>query len=295
MKVISACAAAAATLVALLAGTGAVGHGLDAPGTGSGPAAKASAARPAAGSGPIVYPGYPMIKTGTGPGAAPPAGQAQSTFHSLNWSGYAVARTGVTFRSIRATFYVPYLTCRFSHNSLSSHWVGFDGISDNTVEQDGFEADCHGYRPFYRAWWELFPKPETRIKLKIAGGDSITAAVSYRRSTRRFTFTISDNTTHRSFRIARRCQVRCRRSSAEVISEAPTLLTASGPQLARLADYEAASYASIAIADSGGARGGIASRRWNRLKIVQKNGTVLVARPTPLHGREFDSYWFHVG
>jgi Peptidase A4 family len=311
MKAISACAAGAATL-ALLAGAGAVGQALATPATGSPPVAKAGmaghanrparaayagAARPAAGAGPIGYPGYPMITTGTAPGATAPGAPALSTVRSTNWSGFATVRRGVTFRSVRATFYVPYVNCRLTPKSYSSHWVGFDGFKDKTVEQDGFEADCHGSRPFYRAWWELYPKPETRIRLYVAGGDSITAAVSYSRSDGKFTFTISNNTRHRRFRTVRRCQVRCRRSSAEVISEAPTLLTSSGAHLARLADYGAASYENIAITDSGGARGGIVSRHWNFAKIIQvrENTRVVVAQPTSLHGPAFDSYWLRVG
>jgi Peptidase A4 family len=283
-------AATATVALAMIAGIGAAGQALAAPATGAARGVPGAAARSASPAGSVAYPGYPVIRTAT-----PAAARAQRTFFAINWSGYAVVHKGVAFRSIRATYYVPYVNCRLSRNSLSSHWVGFDGVLDKTVEQDGIQADCHGTRPSYRAWYELFPRPERRARLKISGGDSVTAAVSYRRSSRKFTFTIRNNTAHRSFRIRLRCQVRCQRSSAEVISEAPTVLTKHGPKLARLADYGAESYAGISITDSHGGRGGISSRHWRTLKIVQKNAGRNVAQPTPLHGPAFASYWFSIG
>ena len=36
--------------------------------------------------------------------------------HSLNWNGYAVARTGTSFRNVRAVHFVPYPGCAGSPN-----------------------------------------------------------------------------------------------------------------------------------------------------------------------------------
>jgi hypothetical protein len=44
--------------------------------------------------------------------------------HSLNWSGCAVARTGASFRHVRAAYFVPYAGYGGSPNSYSSHWAG---------------------------------------------------------------------------------------------------------------------------------------------------------------------------
>jgi hypothetical protein len=234
----------------------------------------------------------PMIPAALPAGAAREAGAIGNikTVGSQNWAGYAVGRSGLKFKAIKAHFYVPFLNCGVSPGpTFSSHWVGLDGFSSNTVEQDGIEADCQGSTEAVFAWREVFPHPEQPFfSLKIRPGDSITASVKFRSG--KYKMEVKDNTTghHRTVRQACAGSV-CHRSSAEVISEAPTV---NGSQ-SNLADYGAQSYAGISIKAAGGRTGGIRSPHWGRVRIVQVgiNSHNIIAVPTALHGPAFAVYW----
>ena len=84
----------------------------------------------------------------------------------------------------------------------------------------------------------------------------------------------------------------CIRSSAEVISEAPS--SADG-RILPLADYRAASFSSISVTNARGHRGGL------RAEVVahrpdRRTGPVtheVAAQPTALYqGHAFSVYWF---
>jgi hypothetical protein len=267
------------------------------------PVARTQAAAPsgaAASSTAQVVPGHPMIPLGApgqrraaGAGSAGPA----ATVRSVNWSGYAATRTGKSFSLVRATFFVPYLNCAVAPATYSSHWVGFDGFygKPDSVEQDGIEADCvgtAGKTARYRAWYEMFPKPETVSSIKVNSGDSITASVSYTSATRKFRLTVTDNTNRRHFTVTKACaaHITCPRTSAQVISEAPAN---SQGQLLPMADYGAVAFANIAITGGAGQRGGLVSRHWRTTKIVQYGDVSRkrIAEPTAIHSDSFANYW----
>ncbi|HEY7143427.1 MAG TPA: G1 family glutamic endopeptidase [Streptosporangiaceae bacterium] len=285
-------AAAAAAAVALAAGAF-----TPAPAPGGPRPARVlttSAARTAAN----VLPGQPMIPLRAL--ANRPAASARGglrVIRSVNWSGYAVTRSGKSFRRVQATFFVPYLDCKVAPGTYSASWVGFDGFTGarpDSVEQDGIEADClgkAGKTPRYRAWYELFPKPEIVTGLAIKPGDSVTATVSYASRTAKFQLTVRDNTSGGHFAVTRACAAaRCPRNSAQVISEAPA---SSKGALLPLADYGAVSFASMAVTDGAGRRGGLRSAHWRLSKIVQYGDATRnrIAQPTAVHADSFASYW----
>lgn len=218
-----------------------------------------------------------------------------ATLQSQNWAGYAVGRSGVKFKKIKATFFVPFLNCTVtpgntSPGNFSSHWVGLDGVNSGTVEQDGIEADCIGGTPRYFAWREVFPRPEQPFNMNIHPGDSITATVTFLKSSHKFKMEVRDNSTARHRTVRQRCSgATCKRNSAEVISEAPTV----GGNQSSLADYGALSYSGISITNGSGRRGGIKSSHWSRVKIDQVgiSSHSLIAAPTKLHGPAFAVYW----
>jgi hypothetical protein len=246
-----------------------------------------------------------MIPVGGAPGLQRPASAAgaagaATTQKSLNWAGYATTRGGKSFRLVTATFFVPYLNCAATSNlnadTYSAHWVGLDGFSAkaDSVEQDGIEADClgSGTTPRYRAWYEMFPKPEVPSTIRISSGDSITASVSYSSATRKFRLTVRDNTNHHHFSVARACAagVRCPRNSAEAISEAPSN---NKGELLPLADYGAVAFSKIAITDGAGHRGGLISTHWSHTRIVQYGAASnkRIGRPTAIRDSGFANYW----
>jgi Peptidase A4 family len=248
-------------------------------------AGRAAAPRAVSAAQPAPHPNIP---------AALPTGVAASSIGGIkkvgsqNWAGYAV--TGGKFRKIRATFYVPIMNCAGVPDTFSSHWVGLDGFNSNTVEQEGIESDCIGGKQRIFAWREVFPRAEQPFTtLKIRPGDSITATTTFLRSTHKFKLRVKNNTTGQHRTVRQRCAgAICHRTSAEVISEAPTV---NGQQSA-LAPYGAQAYSAIRITNGRGKSGGIRNRHWTAFRIFQigKNSGHLIAAPTPLHGPAFAVY-----
>lgn len=238
-----------------------------------------------------VSPGGPMVIAGR---AAPdgPARPGRAVIHSLNWAGYAGNRAGTRFRYVSAAFGVPYVDCAAGTKSYSSHWVGLDGLGSATVEQVGIEADCAGSAPRYYAWYEMYPQPVS-VVFTVHAGDAVQASVTYKRSARKFVLMLRDTTSGRHFTRTLKCAAKvCLRSSAEVISEAPS--SASGGILP-LADYRAASYSSVTLTTSKGHRSGLTSRYWKTYQIVGvgESSRKLAAQPTSLfRGQAFSVYWF---
>jgi Peptidase A4 family len=241
---------------------------------------------------PAVSPGGPMVTAPGYPGPASAARPGRTVIHSLNWAGYAANRAGVSFRSVSAALLVPYLDCSSSPASYSSHWVGLDGLGSASVEQVGIEADCSGSTAQYYAWYEMYPKPVS-VVFQAAAGNAVQASVTYKRSARKFVLMLRDTTNGRHFSRTLNCAAKaCIRSSAEVISEAPS--NGSGGILP-LADYRAASYSGITLTTSRGRHSGLTSRHWNTFQIVGVGNSSheLEAQPTSLfRGQAFSVYWF---
>jgi hypothetical protein len=253
----------------------------------------------------VSYPDQPAALPGPAESAHSAAGNVTSA-GSLNWAGYGVSRHAVTFRAVRAVFFVPYLNCAASPGpTLSSAWAGLDGLSAHadSVEQTGIAANCSAAgKASYFAWFEMFPYSETKISMKIHPGDSVTASVSYSAARREFVLTLTDSTRHEHFTRDRKCPhvkvsgklVQCPRSSAEIIAEAPATGSSQHLVIAPLSDYGAISFAGISITDSAGQQGGVLSRHWNALRITQlrASGGPVLAQPTPVAAATmFDVYW----
>jgi hypothetical protein len=245
-----------------------------------------STLRAAAAGGP-VSPGGPMAA------AARPAGRAaaaQRAIGSYNWAGYAAARPGRMFRYVRAAFFVPYADCRATPGASASHWVGLDGLGSSSVEQIGVAISCAGPKPRYYAWYEMYPKT-ARVIFPVHPGNAIVASVRYQPTRRKFLLRLHDISSGRHVSRTLRCAASaCTRSSAEVISEAPT--SAAG-KILPLADYRAAAYTAVTV---GTARhqGGLRGRWWRTYRIVGVGRTShrVTQQPSSLYqARAFGTYW----
>jgi len=292
--VVVAIAVVALASAAALAAAGAPSSGLTPP-----------AGRPAVAA--IPGPGHPDLRVALSRSLAA-AGEATSNISSsgsLNWAGFAMTRRAVTFRSVRATFFVPYLNCAASPGkTLSSSWAGMDGYSgkSTSVEQIGIAANCSASgTASYLGWFEMFPYAEARLPVKIHPGDSVTAEVTYSAAHGDFRLTLIDTTRGEHVTRVRRCPdvrvsgttVTCPRTSAEVIAEAPEIGTGKQLSISPLSDYGAISFTGIRLTDSAGQAGGIVSSHWSATKIIQLGGSTgpVLVQPTPLSGGRFDDYW----
>ena len=142
-----------------------------------------------------------------------------SRVKSTNWSGYA--DTGSGFSTVTGKWTEPTATCSGRTESLAAFWVGIDGYSSSSVEQDGTLVECYRGTAYYYTWWEMYPTNAIQVVgTTLKPGDSISASVV--RSGSSYTLKVTDSThTANSFTTTHTCSG-CANSSAEWIAEAPS-------------------------------------------------------------------------
>jgi hypothetical protein len=164
-----------------------------------------------------IRPGGPMIRANTGTKSA---GGLPTV--SENWSGYGVTTSKAKFTYVHSEWVQPAVKCPGVADQVTSNWVGLDGFTDNTVEQDGTFSSCSGPNhttPRYEAWYEMYPAGSVGV-FSVRPGDIIEASVTYVTATKNFDLTISDVSRNRTSSTSAKCNV-CQRSSAEWIIERP--------------------------------------------------------------------------
>ena len=141
-----------------------------------------------------------------------------SQVKSTNWSGYA--DTGSGFSTVTGSWTEPGVSCT-STTSLAAFWVGIDGYSSSSVEQDGTLIECYRDVAYYYTWWEMYPTNDIQVVgSTLHAGDSITASVV--RSGTSYTLKVTDSSRSAdSFTTTQTCSS-CANSSAEWIAEAPS-------------------------------------------------------------------------
>jgi hypothetical protein len=141
-----------------------------------------------------------------------------SQVQSTNWSGYA--DTGSGFSTVTGSWTEPSVSCT-STTSLAAFWVGIDGYSSSSVEQDGTLVECYRDVAYYYTWWEMYPTNDIQVVgSTLHAGDSITASVV--RSGTSYTLKVTDSSRSAdSFSTTQTCSS-CANSSAEWIAEAPS-------------------------------------------------------------------------
>ena len=144
---------------------------------------------------------------------------------SYNWAGYAdISSTADTFTKVSGSWAVPALTCT-AEDRVTSDWVGLDGATDATVEQDGTASQCFEGTALYYSWYEMYPAGTVEVGTTVAPGDAIGASVT--RSGSSYTLKLTDFTTAgNSFTKKATCATTtCLDESAEWIAERPAYST----------------------------------------------------------------------
>jgi hypothetical protein len=150
------------------------------------------------------------------------AAARMSAITSNNWAGYAVSGAKGAVTDVKGSWTQPSVACSGSSTQYGAFWVGIDGFTSKTVEQTGTDSDCAAGTPSYYAWFEFYPSPSHLVStVPIHAGDVISAEVSYSSTTAKFTLTLKDLTTGKSFSKASAVK-RAQRTSAEWIAEAPS-------------------------------------------------------------------------
>lgn len=198
-----------------------------------------------------------------------PAAASADTTTSGNWSGYAVHRTGVSFRKVSAHWRQPSGTCLPGHSSYSAFWVGIGGYSlaSNALEQVGSELDCtaSGQRRM-SVWYELVPKASRTIPMSVGAGDELSASV--RVAGDRVTISLADLTRHESF-TRKLTDHHTDTGSAEWIAEAPSnCSSATSCLILRLADFGSVGFTRASAVTTRHRSGSISSALWGATKIM---------------------------
>lgn len=140
----------------------------------------------------------PMVRVRTLHNATTRVG-AVTQVESSNWGGYAQSTSAKSkFKAVRAFWKVPTVNTSASGSQFAADWVGIGGFNDQTLVQDGTEADNINGHAQYAAWTEIIPAPEVRISgLTIHPGDRMEGIVQETKSGT-WKMTVKDLTTGKS-------------------------------------------------------------------------------------------------
>jgi hypothetical protein len=205
-----------------------------------------------------------------------------------NWSGY-VTTAFAPFDAVTGDWTVPTATCPSGATAYSAEWIGIDGYTSKTVEQDGTDSDCASGTPSYYAWYELFPAGSITISsgssYAVAPGDVMSAAVTF--SGIDLTLQISDLTAGWSFSLPPAADSALDQNSAEWIAERPELCSGNNCTLTSLADFGAVTF-SNATANGDP----ISALSPTSIQMTSKNSSALLALAGPLSGSGFTDTWY---
>jgi hypothetical protein len=213
-----------------------------------------------------------------------------SALSSYNWSGYAdSSSTDGTFTSVSGSWTTPAVTCG-AEDQITSEWVGLDGATSTTVEQDGTISWCFEGTPTYYTWYEMYPAGTTTVGATLKPGDKIAAKVT--RVGTAYTLSVTDSTnTANSFSVKKTCATTtCLDTSAEWISERSSFSIGIAP----LADYKTWSLSSGAETASGKV-GTISSFTPNdEITMIDGTGSYNLSTPSALTGgKAFTTTWLN--
>jgi hypothetical protein len=219
-------------------------------------------------------------------GVASPPGKPRglTDVESTNWSGYA--DTGSSFSEVASSWTEPSATCSSSATQLAAFWVGIDGYSSSSVEQDGTLIECYQRTAYQYTWWEMYPTNDIQVVGDtLAAGDAITSTVT--RSGTSYTLTVTDSThSANSFTVTESC-TSCANTSAEWIAEAPSGSSGVYP----LADFGSWTTSGATVAE-GSTSGVISSFTDDEITMIDSSSRVK-AQPGALNssGNAFSVTW----
>jgi Peptidase A4 family len=211
---------------------------------------------------------------------------------SYNWSGYAdINSTTVNpqYSQVSASWTEPAVRCT-SEDRVAAFWVGIDGYTSASVEQDGTIAQCFEGQAYYYTWWEMYPTNDIQVVGQtVRPGDRIYSSVV--RKGISYTLTVADfSTSGNNVTTTQTCQVTggCANSSAEWIGEAPTGVTGQFP-LAQFGTWNVQN----AQASAGHGSSGIGGFPDSEITMIDSSQTYPLATPGPLvqHGSGFSDTW----
>ena len=207
-----------------------------------------------------------------------------SQVESTNWAGYA--DTGSSFSKVTASWTEPTGVSSGSTTSLAAFWVGIDGYSSASVEQDGTLIESYEGTVYYYDWWEIYPENDVQVVDSVSPGDHITSTVT--RSGSRYTLSVTDSTHTADSFSTTQTYSGAADSSAEWIAEAPSGSSGVYP----LTDFGTWTDSSSSVTE--GSTSGVISS-FTDDEITQINGTTSAVEDQPgslnSSGNGFTATW----
>ncbi len=209
---------------------------------------------------------------------------------SYNWSGYADDNSGGnTYTAVKGTWVEPTVTCNSNEDQIAAFWVGLDGWTSSTVEQDGTLTECYQGTLYQYTWWEMYPTNSIQVVgSTVQPGDKITASVTFASGKYHLKVTDATNTAN-SFSRTETCAtgLTCANSSAEWIGEAPSGARGEYP-LEQFTPWKVTG----ASATSGSA-GAISAYPDDQIQMVDSSDAYALAQPGSLStaGNSFTDTW----
>lgn len=219
-------------------------------------------------------------------------GTAATQVQSTNWSGYADDNaSGTKYSKVVGKWTEPTGKCSGSTTSLAAFWVGIDGYTSGSVEQDGTLIECVKGTAHYYTWWEMYPSNAIQVVGKtLKPGDTITASVV--KSSTTYTLKLTDSThTGDSFTKKKTCGAStCPDTSAEWIAEAPCCASTNTPY--PLTNFGTWSLHGAAVTGSGKS-GTISSFHHDAITMINGKTKAVEAKPGALNssGTAFKDVW----
>ena len=223
---------------------------------------------------------------------------------SSNWSGYEASNPGapITVSAVSGSFVVPTVTCSPGENSYSSEWVGIDGFTSATVEQDGVASGCENGSPTDYAWYEMYGDSNLNggnsvelfpTSYPVSPGDTITASVSVTGDN--WTLSLDDPTQNWTFSTVVSF-AGAAQSSAEWIEERPAICDGGSCALTALSNFGTATFTN-ASATVNGSSDSIAAASGEPIAMWDDDATALLAVPSALNvtGESFNDTWEGAG
>jgi hypothetical protein len=208
-----------------------------------------------------------------------------SQVESTNWSGYA--DTGSAFSKVTASWTEPTgVSSGRRTTSLAAFWVGIDGYSSDTVEQDGTLIESYEGTVYYYDWWEIYPENDVQVVADVSPGDHITSTVT--RSGDSYTLSVTDSTHTADSFSTTQSYSGAADSSAEWIAEAPSGSSGVYP----LTDFGTWTDSGSAVTE-GSTSGVISSFTDDEITMVNGDTGAVEAQPGSLNssGNGFSVTW----
>ena len=167
----------------------------------------------------LVLIGSLALSLTAAPAASATPATAATTVQSATWAGYYLSGASGAYSSVSASFTVPGATCKSSGTQVADFWTGLDGVTSDTVEQIGIEADCLSGTASFFGWYDLYPAAPVDFSNAISSGDSMSASVTFSGTTT-YTLVLADSTAGWSHTVTKSV-AGDQRSSAEIVTSGP--------------------------------------------------------------------------